>query len=445
MADASRYGLAVSTRTAVLPSLPAAWRARRAATRSPETAAATAVAVRALLVSRAIVWAAGLLALALFGKKTSVLASMDARHLTEPFGSAAANLLFAPAARWDSVWYLTIAHAGYSTRASSAFFPLYPLLIRGGATLFGSALLVGTLISIAATGVALHLLYRLARLDLAPAQARATVMLVAFFPAALFLSAVYTEALFLMLSVGAIYAARTERWAWAGVLGGLAAATRSGGILLLVALAWLYLYGPGTGAERAGAGPRWRPRHPIASSAAWLALVPAGLLAYMGYLALAHHAPLAPFQAEAVWGRHFAGPFGGLVKALVAAPADLRLGVTGHAVVVGGAAPISWPTHNLIDLVFVAFAAGGLAVSWRRLPAAYLLYALALLAQALSYPTIAEPLQSFPRYVLVIFPVFMGWGAWLGERPRAYRRALIASALLLAGFSALWATWAWIA
>ena len=388
---------------------------------------------RALLVSRAIGWGAGLLALALFGKKTSVLASMDARHLTEPFGNATANLLFAPAARWDSVWYLTIAHAGYSTRASSAFFPLYPLLIRGGATLFGSALLVGTLISMIATGVALHLLYRLARLDLAPAQARATVMLVAFFPAALFLSAVYTEALFLMLSVGAIYAARVERWAWAGVLGGLAAATRSGGVLLLVALAWLYLYGRG------------RPRRALGRSAAWLALVPAGLLAYMGYLALAHHAPLAPFQAEAVWGRHFAGPFGGLVKALVAAPTDLRLGVTGHAVVVGGAAPISWPTHNLIDLVFVAFAAGGLAVSWRRLPAAYLLYALALLAQALSYPTIAEPLQSFPRYVLVIFPVFMGWGAWLGERPRPYRRALIASAMLLAGFSALWTTWAWIA
>ena len=113
---------------------------------------------------------------------------------------------------------------------------------------------MGTLISMIATGVALHLLYRLARLDLAPAQARATVMLVALFPAALFLSAVYTEALFLMLSVGAIYAARTERWAWAGILGGLAAGTRSGGILLLVALAWLYLYGPGTGAEHAGAG-----------------------------------------------------------------------------------------------------------------------------------------------------------------------------------------------
>jgi Mannosyltransferase (PIG-V) len=421
----------VSTRAVALPSLPAAWRARRARACSEEAEAATRVTLRALLGSRAIVWGAGLVALAVFGQKTSVLASMDGRHLTEPFANGAANFLFAPAARWDSAWYLAIAHSGYATRSSSAFFPLYPLLIHAGTMLLGSALLVGTLISILATTAALHLLYRLARLDLTPEQARATVMLIAFFPAALFLSAVYTEALFLMLSVGALYAARLDRWAWAGVLGGLAAGTRSGGVLLLLPLVWLYLAGPG--------------RRPVGRSAAWLALVPAGLLAYMAYLGLAHHAPLAPLQAEADWGRHFAGPLGGLIKALAAAPTDLRLGLTGHTVVVGAAAPISWPTHNLIDVGFAAFASGGLALAWRRVPFAYLVYGLALLVQALSYPTLAEPLQSAPRYVLVIFPAFMGWGAWLAERPRARRGVIVASALLLAGFSALWATWAWVA
>lgn len=419
----------MSPRTAALPSLPAGWRARRAQARSPEADAATRATVHALLGSRAIVWGAGLIALALFGQKASVFASMDGRHLTEPFGSAAANFLFAPTARWDSAWYLMVAHAGYATRASSAFFPLYPLLIRGATTLLGSALLAGTLISLMASTVALHLLYRLARLDFGHEQARVTVMLVAFFPAALFLSAVYTEAPFLMLSVGAIYAARRERWAWAGVLGGVASATRSGGVLLLLPLMLLYLSG----------------RRPSRRSVAWLALVPAGLLAYMGYLALAHHAPLAPFQAEADWGRHFAGPLGGLVKALAAAPTDLRLGLTGHTVVVGAAAPISWPTHNLIDLAFVAFAAGGLALAWRRVPTAYLVYGLALLVQALSYPTLYEPLESVSRYLLVIFPVFIGWGAWLGDRPRLYGHAIALSSMLLAGFSALWAIWSWVA
>ena len=387
-----------------------------------------------MLASRLIVWGAGLLALASFGRKTSVFSAMDPGHLTAPFRSAAANFALAPAARWDSAWYLQIAHSGYSTKPASAFFPMYPLLIRVASLAFGSALLAGTMISVAAMGAALYLLYLLARLDLSDEQARTTVMLVAFFPTSFFLSAVYTEALFLMLSIGAIHAARTNRWAWAGALGGLAAATRSGGVLILLALGWLYLYGPRTD-EKTEASGRWL----------WLALVPAGLLAYMGYLALAHHAPLAPFQAEAVWGRQFAGPLGGLIKALEAAPLDLRLGVTGKSVVVGAADPISWTTHNLLDLMFVAFAAVGLAFARRRVPSAYLVYALALVVQALSYPTAREPLVSLPRYVLAMFPLFMGWGAWLGERPRLSRRVISSSAVLLGAFSGLWAIWAWVA
>jgi hypothetical protein len=173
--------------------------------------------------------------------------------------------------------------------------------------------------------------------------------------------------------------------------------------------------------------------------------VPAGLLAYMGYLAVAHHAPMAPFNAVASWGRHYAGLFSGILPALAAAPGNLSQGLTGSTWVAGANDPISLPTHNLIDLAFLAFAVGGLAFAWRRLPLAYLVYALALLAQACSYPSVVEPLMSLSRFVLVMFPVFMGWGARLGERPRRNRHALIGSAVLLAAFSALWATWSWIA
>ena len=70
------------------------------------------------------------------------------------------------------------------------------------------------------------------------------LLLVAFFPAALFFSAVYSESLFLLLSVGAVLAARQGRWAWAGALAALAALTRNSGVLLLVPLALLFLYLP---------------------------------------------------------------------------------------------------------------------------------------------------------------------------------------------------------
>lgn len=420
-----------------------AWRTRLVRPRWRAQDDATAATIRALVGSRLIVWGAALLALAAFGSKAAVASAMDAQHLTRPFHSAIANFVLAPAVRWDSVWYLAISHHGYTSPESSAFFPLYPMLMHLAAIPFGSALVAGMVISVVSMTVALYLLYLLARLDLSDAQARSTVMLVAFFPTSLFLSAVYTEALFLVMSVGAIYAARLDRWAWAGVLAGLAGATRSGGVLILLPLVLLYLYGP---RERPGVRITWwRPRYAITRSAAWLAFVPVGLLAYMGYMAVAHHAPFAPFHAEANWGRTYAGLFSGLVNALAVAPGNLGQGVTGSTWVGGANDPISLPTHNVIDLVFLAFAVAGLAFSWRRMPVAYSVYALALLAQACSYPTALEPLMSISRFVLVIFPVFMGWGARLGERPSLNRRALVGSAALLAAFSALWVTWAWVA
>ena len=63
----------------------------------------------------------------------------DAPALTHPFGGFGDTLL-SPLARWDSVWYLSIADSGYDgDRRATAFFPLYPLLVRGLATPAGAA------------------------------------------------------------------------------------------------------------------------------------------------------------------------------------------------------------------------------------------------------------------------------------------------------------------
>jgi hypothetical protein len=420
--------------------------------------------VRAVLLSRVLVWVAGIGALALFGKDGAYIAGFDHMHLTEPFRGGLANDLFAPTARWDSVWYLRIATSGYYTRAATAFFPLYPLLIHGGAAVFGSEIVVGALISLGAMLLGLVVLHRLVSLDLGERQARLTVVLVAFFPTAFFLSAIYTESLYLALSVGAIYAARLDRWAWAGALGALAAATRSSGILLLVPLVLLYLYGPRAGARfegaRAGLSFRcsrasrpvegamdwWRPRYRVARSALWLALVPAGIVSFMVYTALAHGSALSPFQAEDLyWGRQFAGLFGAVREAIKALPGDVRGVWTGDSPAPSSLDPLTPADHGLIDMGFLLFAAVGLVAAWRRLPFAYLAYTLALLAEALSYPTQGEPLASFPRYVLVMFPIFIGWSTLLAPRRRLTAGVIGVSALLLAAGSGLWAMWAWLA
>jgi 4-amino-4-deoxy-L-arabinose transferase-like glycosyltransferase len=417
--------------------------------RSAESEAATAITLRGLVGSRLVVWAGGLAALALFGRSLGALNMFDPAHVTEPFRSGTVNALFAPAARWDSAWYLEIARLGYFTRISSAFFPLYPLLIHLVTAVFGSSdattLVVALLISLAAMVAALYLLYLLTRLDFDDSVARTTVLLLAFFPTAFFLSAVYTESLFIALSLGAVYAARSERWLWAGVLGGLAAGTRSNGALILVPLVLLYLYGPRPLPPDRVRASWWRPRYRLASSASWLGLVPLGLAAYMVYLWISHGAPLAPFQTEVVWARSFAGPFGGVVPLLVGLPHDISALVTGTARPVGVGDPLSWHAYNLIDVGFLAFAGGGLALAWRRVPFAYFAYAVLFLAQVLSEPQAGEPLSSFGRYLLPLFPLFMAYGAVLARRPVLRRGVLTGSAVGLAVLTGMFTAWAWVA
>jgi phage shock protein PspC (stress-responsive transcriptional regulator) len=404
------------------------------------------VALRAALASRLIVWVVGLAVIAIFSANFNAIASTDPGFVTQPFHAVALDKFLAPAARWDSAWYIAIAQHGYYSPQSSNFFPLYPLLVSAVALIVGSPLIAGLAVSLAAMFVGLTVLHRLALLDLDEPAARLTVVLLAVFPASLFLSAVYTESLFLMLSLSAVYAARRERWALAGLCGGLAAATRSNGVLVLLPLVLLYLYGPRGADPIRATGRWWQLRFRVAPSAAWLALVPAGLLAYMGYLAAAHGAPFAPFQAaQTYWGHWFAGPFGAVAVALGKLPGDVHALMTGSVRSVGPGDPLNWQSHDLIDLGFVAVAIAAVAVSWRRVPFAYSAYAAAMLAFALSFPVPREPLQSISRYELVIFPLFMGAAAWLRSRRRLTFGVVGISSALLAVFSGLWAYWAWLA
>src|ERR671916_691165 len=95
--------------------------------------------------------------------------------------------------------------------------PLYPLLMRSFAELFGGpvtwgALSVwGPLISLAALPFALFFVYRIAEEHWDSGVARGAVLALALFPTAFFLNAAYTESLFLALSAGSLWAARVRR------------------------------------------------------------------------------------------------------------------------------------------------------------------------------------------------------------------------------------------
>ena len=408
------------------------------------------LAWRALWTSRLVVLLAGVFGVLSFGSNPRAAAGFDQAGLTRPFGYFG-NLLVSPLARWDSSWYLQIAHSGYShdpLGLRSTFFPLYPLMVRGLGVVIRSDLIAGVLISLACFVVALVLLYRLVALELDAERARICVMLIAFCPMAYYFSAVYTESLFLALSVGCVYAARTGRWAQAGMLGALASASRNTGVLLAVPIVLLYLYGPRTDRPPSQPRRRWLPAYRIEPSLAWILLVPVGLGAYILFLALSTGHGLTPFTAEKAWYHHFAGPLGGVWDGTVAAWDGLKQLVHGHRTPVyftqSGDDPFKVAGQNLMLFGFLVVGALAFLGTLRRLPLAYGAYALVALGVPLSYPVTPLPLSSLPRYELVVFPLFM-WAADWVHRRRIVSQVLPALAVLLGLFTVEFATWRFVA
>jgi hypothetical protein len=395
------------------------------------------VAVRIGVSSRFAVLLVAIFAALSFGPASGGLARENAHKFDEPaLTHALADPLLAPLARWDSVWYLRIADSGYGDSAPrAAFFPLYPLLVRGVATVLGGshgALLVAAyLVSLAAFLGALTLLYRLTELELGRRLARPTLLLLAVFPAAVYFGAPYSESLFLLLAVGAFYAARTGRWAWAGACAGLGSATRSAGLLLLLPLALIW----------------WDSRPRRARDAAWLALAPVGIAVYAAWLGIAEGDPFRFLDVQDVWARELTVPLAGAWDGLVAAVDGVRQLASGSRSPVyfdkAAGDPFRIAAINVMLFATLVFAVVACVGILRRLPRAYGAWVAASLVLPLTFPVTPQPLMSLPRFVAVLFPVFM-WLAVVSDERRSTDLVVAVSALGLGLFTAQYATWHWI-
>jgi hypothetical protein len=414
-----------------------ATRAEGRAVAAVRDSAALRAALRIGASSRLAVLLVAVFAALSFGPASGGLARENAEKFDEPaLTHAIADPLLAPLARWDSVWYLRIADSGYGDSAPrAAFFPLYPLLVRGVGTVLGgsqAALLVAAyLISLAAFLAALVLLHRLTELELGRPLARPVLLLVAVFPAAVYFGAPYSESLFLMLAVGAFYAARSGHWAWAGVCAGLASGTRSAGILLLVPLALIW----------------WgnRPRRPV--DAAWLLLAPLGVAAYAAWLGLVEGDALRFLDVQDAWSRDLSVPLAGAWDGLVAAIDGVRQLASGSRTPVyfeaAAGDPFRIAAINVMLFVTLVFAVVACVGVLRRLPRPYGIWVAVSLLLPLSFPVEPQPLMSLPRFVSVLFPIFM-WLALVCEERRVTDLVAAASAVGLGLFTAQYASWHWI-
>jgi hypothetical protein len=240
------------------------------------------------------------------------------------------------------------------------------------------------------------------------------VLYLAIFPLSLFLQAVYSESLFLMLTLAAFVLAERRKFGWAGVAAGLALLTRSSALALvpsLVLLAW----------------PSRRALAKLVPGLALFAVFPLLLWSSLGD-------PWAWLSAQKqMWGRQLSplGPLGGIWWGLTRwHPVNTdKL----HAI-----------TVNLECWAFLLLFAFLSVIAWKRFGAPYGLFAALSLALPLSVPSARWPLESLPRFGLVVFPFFLAL-AVLGERPRVNSTIIVASALLLGIFIVQWTQYEWVA
>lgn len=297
---------------------------------------------------------------------------------------------------WDGGHYLTIAQQGYPHHDDQqwAFYPFYPALARTVA--------IGVAVSTVSFWIALRLICALAKEYLGARAARRALWFAAFFPASVYMSAYFSEGLFLCLSVGAVLAAVRERPLLAANLGFAAAFTR-GNTAIALAVPLLLLGSRSVRARLLAAS------GPVLGVVIWFVIAD-----------LATGDIWAPKNAEAAWDRGFHGLFGAIGPAVRDALAAL-----------GGQTPARWSFEigwlRELELAALMFVVVVMVWAFRRLPLAYGLYMLAFLALDLSFFWPDHPLVSFLRYAGALFPIYFYLGA------RAQGRAAAVLLLLSAG------------
>ena len=201
--------------------------------------------------------------------------------------------LLASLTSWDGVYYLGIAADGYRAGPVNGpypnivFFPLYPLAVRAvAAPLGGDVALAGVLVANAAGLAALFVAYALARRRLGSDAALLATTLVALQPGAVAFAMTYSDSLFLLLAVGALFCAERDQRPAAGTLAALAALARLQGALLIVPLLLLF-------AARDGRKPH--------ASWLWALGGPLGLVAFAAFIGGVTGEPLALLTAQSIW------------------------------------------------------------------------------------------------------------------------------------------------
>ncbi len=293
--------------------------------------------------------------------------------------------------RWDAGWYVDIARDGYEWdgegEASVAFFPLFPMLLKAALVVIPDSFLYlfAVLLNHAIFFVALLPVWLYAYRFGGRPVAQRTLLFLCLFPTGFFFNAVYTEALFLLVSATALLALHRSNYLVAGAAGFLTSLTRPSGVLLGLPFL-IQLWRDRTDDWRASVVRGW----PIV-------LIPTGLFVYMGYLWYAFGRPLAFVEVQDAWGHVQMLP----TTAIIDSFRYLLETETRDVFFVMGAVNTFLTVWALV-MAFVIIRSDSLGSS----------FALGAIMMPLVAGVESMPVVSMARYVLILFPLFIPLAIW---------------------------------
>ena len=306
-------------------------------------------------------------------------------YFLENENSIISHYLLSPWANFDGVYYLLIAANGYTVNAG--FFPLLPLLIHVASSIFGSvhafdieqyflSLILVSLFFL----ISLIIIYKLVRLDFNNNIAMLTILAILVFPTSFFFASIYSESLFLLLSLSSFYFARKRNWLLASITGSLLTATRLVGVAIIPALILEFIKEEKTLLKPKGL---------------LLLFTPLGIAVYMLFNFLKWGDIFYFIQAQ--------GSF--LNNRSVTEPILIPQTIYRYIKILTSVSLSHYEWWiALLEISTFMFVAFMLFVAWKkRLRLSYITFALI----CFFIPTLSGTFTGLPRYVLVLFPIFI--------------------------------------
>lgn len=298
--------------------------------------------------------------------------------------SILSNFLLYPFGNFDAAYYLLIAANGYT--ANAGFFPLFPFSIHIATLPFNLSPFDAIQYFVAIVLVSIFLLsslvvmHKLIRLDYENNIAMSAILTILIFPTSFFFAAIYSESLFLLLSLLAFYFARKKKWVWAGVVGALLSATRIVGIAIWPALLYEYFR---------------ENKKKITVQALPLIFPPLGLIGYAFYNFQKWGNPFYFIEAQGNFQNNRS------VESVVL-PIQTLFRYIKILISVNPGIYEWWVAF--FELSFFIFAGVTLYIGWKKkIRFSYLLFG----SLCLIIPSLTGTFSGIPRYILIIFPIFI--------------------------------------